>query len=299
MSDITIVDVGPRDGLQNEPVVLAPAVRARLVDRLVAAGLRGVEAASFVHPKLVPAMAGAEEVFSAIERRPGTAYTGLILNERGYDRACSAGVDDIRYGFAVTDAFGMQNQNQTTAQGLSLARRLVSLARRDGKRIGITLSVAFGCPFSGRVDPAHVLRLVDSLMETPPDDVALADTIGVAVPTRVTALVRGTRSLGARTAAHLHNTRNTGLANAVAALDAGATIFDSSVGGIGGCPFAPRATGNIGTEDLVYLFEEMGVGTGIDLGALIETSRWLGRQLGRELPALVSRAGPFPEAALS
>ena len=294
MSGVSICDVGPRDGLQNEARSLTPSVRASQCDRLAAAGLKKMEAASFVNPKLVPQMAGAEEVLSSLRRAPGVVYAGLVLNEKGYERAAAAGVDEIHYAFAATDEFGRRNQNATTAEGVTTALALVRRARADSMPITVTISVAFGCPFEGPVAPARVLGLVEQLMEAPADEICLADTIGVGVPRQVTELVSGARARGAVVGAHFHNTRNTGYANALAALDAGAVSLDSSVGGAGGCPFAPRATGNIATEDLVYTLRGMGVDTGIDLDALIETSHWLGEQLGKELPSMVARAGDYP-----
>ncbi|HEX7264952.1 MAG TPA: hydroxymethylglutaryl-CoA lyase [Candidatus Dormibacteraeota bacterium] len=290
---LIISDVGPRDGLQNEDRALDPAVRAELCDKLAAAGLKRIEAASFVNPKLVPQMAGAEEVMAALHRRPGTSYAGLVLNEKGYERAIAAGVDEVHYAFAATDEFGRRNQNATTEQGLQTALGLVARARSDRVPITVTISVAFGCPFEGRVPAKRVLDLVERLMAIPPDEVCLADTIGVGVPSQVHELVRGARDLGASVGAHFHNTRNTGYANAVEALAGGVVSLDASVGGAGGCPFAPKATGNIATEDLVYLLRGIGVDTGIDLEALISCSRWLGQQLGKELPGMVARAGDF------
>jgi isopropylmalate/homocitrate/citramalate synthase len=288
---ITVCDVGPRDGLQNDPTVLPVATRLELIERLAAAGVKRIESASFVNPKLVPAMAGADEIFASLKREPGVVYTGLALNEKGYERAVAAGVDDLRYGFSATDEFGLRNQNMSSADGLEGARRLIRRAREDGKRIGVTLSVVFGCPFSGAVDPARVIGLVEELMADPPDEISLADTIGVAVPTQVKPLIEAVVATGVATNGHFHDTRNTGVANAVAAVEAGASSLDGSVGGTGGCPFAPRATGNVATEDLVYLLDGMGVETGIDLQRLIETSHWLGEQLGRELPSMVAKAG--------
>ena len=293
---LIVCDVGPRDGLQNEDRTLEPAERAELCDRLSAAGLKRIEAASFVNPKLVPQMAGAEDVMAALHRRPSTSYAGLVLNEMGYDRAIAAGVNEVHYAFAATDEFGRRNQNATTKEGLQTALVMVSRARADRVPITVTISVAFGCPFEGPVPPAHVLNLVERLMAVPPDEICLADTIGVGVPSQVKVLVHGAREVGARVGAHFHNTRNTGYANAVAALEGGVVSLDSSIGGAGGCPFAPNATGNIATEDLVYLLRGIGVDTGIDLDALIECSHWLGRQLGKELPSMVSRAGDFPTA---
>jgi hydroxymethylglutaryl-CoA lyase/(R)-citramalyl-CoA lyase len=291
---VLICDVGPRDGLQNEDRTLEPLVRAELCDRLAAAGLKRIEAASFVNPKLVPQMAGAEEVMAALHRRQGTSYAGLVLNEKGYERAVAAGVDEVHFAFSATDEFGRRNQNATTEEGLKTALALVARARSERMPITVTLSVAFGCPFEGPVPPERVLNIVEHLMAVPPDEICLADTIGVAVPSQVKELVGGAMRLGATVGAHFHNTRNTGYANAVAALEEGAISLDASVGGAGGCPFAPKATGNIATEDLVYLLRGLGVATGIDLDLLIETSQWLAGQLGKELPGMLARAGDFP-----
>jgi isopropylmalate/homocitrate/citramalate synthase len=293
---LIVCDVGPRDGLQNEERLLEAPVRAELCDRLAAAGLKRIEAASFVNPKLVPQMAGAEAVMAALHRRGGTSYAGLVLNDTGYERAIAAGVDEVHYAFAATDEFGRRNQNASTEQGLQTALAMVARARSDRVPITVTISVAFGCPFEGVVPAQRVLDLVERLMAIPPDEICLADTIGVAVPSQVTTLVRGARELGATVGAHFHNTRNTGYANTVAALESGVVSLDASVGGAGGCPFAPKATGNIATEDLVYLLRGMGIDTGIDLEALIACSRWLGLQLGKELPGMVARAGDFPTA---
>jgi isopropylmalate/homocitrate/citramalate synthase len=293
---LIVCDVGPRDGLQNEPRTLEPAVRTELCDRLAAAGVRRMEAASFVNPKLVPQMAGAEEVMVALHRKAGTSYAGLVLNEKGYERAVSAGVDEVHYAFSAADEFGRRNQNATTEEGLKTALALVARARSERVPITVTISVAFGSPFDGPVPAKRVVEIVEHLMAVPPDEICLADTIGVGVPTQVRELVRGARSLGATVGAHFHNTRNTGYANALAALEEGVVSLDASVGGAGGCPFAPKATGNIATEDLVYLLRGMGVDTGIDLDALIQTSQWLGQQLGKELPSMVARAGDYPAA---
>jgi hydroxymethylglutaryl-CoA lyase/(R)-citramalyl-CoA lyase len=242
-------------------------------------------------------MAGAEEVMAALRRNPGTSYAGLVLNDKGYDRAVAAGVDEVHYAFAATDEFGRRNQNATTEEGLKTALALVARARSDRMPITVTVSVAFGCPFEGRVPPERVLGIVERLIAIPPDEVCLADTIGVGVPSQVKELVGGAIRLGATVGAHFHNTRNTGYANAVAALEEGVVSLDASVGGAGGCPFAPKATGNIATEDLVYLLRGLGVETGIDLEALIETSQWLAGQLGKELPGMLARAGDFPNKA--
>jgi isopropylmalate/homocitrate/citramalate synthase len=290
---IEIVDVGPRDGLQNEEKTLSPEIRAELCERLAAAGVGRVEAASFVDPKRVPQMAGAEEVMSAIERSPGTTYAGLVLNEKGYERAIGAGVDEVRYAFPVTETFARRNQNTTLADATQLAARLVERARLDGVRVSITLSAAFGDPFEGRVEPEHVLRIAASVAASGPDEIVLADTIGVGVPSQARKLIEGVLAHGITVACHFHDTRNTGIANAAAAVESGATVLDASVAGTGGCPFAPRATGNIATEDLVYLLHNMGYDTGIDLDALIEVAIWLAQQLNKELPGQVHKAGNF------
>ncbi|MGI8827787.1 MAG: hydroxymethylglutaryl-CoA lyase [Chloroflexota bacterium] len=291
---ISIVDVGPRDGLQNEATTLPPEVRAELCNRLAAAGVRRMEAASFVNPKLVPQMAGAEEVMASIQRVPGAIYAGLVLNEKGYERARAAWVDEVRFAFPVTESFARRNQNSTVAESISLGHRIVARAREDGLRVGVVLSTSFGDPFEGAVEPATVLRVAEQIQEARPDEIILADTIGTGVPSQVRELVKGVRSLGAIAGCHFHNTRNTGFANAFAAVEAGATVLDSSIGGAGGCPFAPRATGNVATEDLVYLMHGMGYDTGLDLDALITVSEWLAERLGKELPGQVYRAGGFP-----
>jgi len=294
---VEVVDVGPRDGLQNEDKTLAPEVRAELCERLAAAGAPRVEAASFVNPRRVPQMAGAEEVMEAIERRAGTIYAGLVLNEKGYERAIAAGVDEVRYAFPVTETFAGRNQNTTVVEAAELAGRLVERARLDGVRVSITLSAAFGDPFEGRVGAEHVLRIAGRVAEARPDEVVLADTIGVGVPTQVRELVGGIADFGVTVGCHFHDTRNTGMANAVAAVESGATVLDASVGGTGGCPFAPQATGNIATEDLVYLLHGMGYETGIDLEAMIGVASWMAEQLGKELPGQVYKAGSFEPAA--
>jgi hydroxymethylglutaryl-CoA lyase/(R)-citramalyl-CoA lyase len=294
---VEIVDVGPRDGLQNEDKTLSPKIRAELCERLAAAGVPRVEAASFVNPKRVPQMAGAEEVMVAIDRRPGTTYAGLVLNERGYERAIEAGVDEVRYAFPVTETFARRNQNTTVADATELAGRLTERARLDGVRVSITLSAAFGDPFEGRVEPGHVLGIAEKVAQAAPDEIVLADTIGVGVPSQVRDLVAGVFAYGITVGCHFHDTRNTGMANSVAAIESGAAVLDASVGGTGGCPFAPRATGNIATEDLVYLLHGMGYETGVDLEALIACAAWMAEQLGKELPGQVYKAGNFEPVA--
>jgi isopropylmalate/homocitrate/citramalate synthase len=294
---VTICDVAPRDGLQNEATHLEPAVRAELVNRLSAAGLPRIEAVSFVNPQRVPQMAGAEEVVAAIEREPGVVYAGLALNEKGYDRLAATGLDEVHYAFAATETFNQRNSNSTVEDSVQAAERIVRRAHADGIRATVTIGVAFGCPFEGAVDPGYVIELAGRLAAAGSDEIVFADTVGVGVPRQARALVSEGAKLGVPVGVHLHNTRNTGFANALAALEAGAAVFDASVGGIGGCPFAPRATGNIGTEDLVYLFAGEGVETGIDLEALIGVAEWLEGRLGRQLPGQVYRAGAFAPVA--
>ncbi|MGI8478563.1 MAG: hydroxymethylglutaryl-CoA lyase [Gaiellaceae bacterium] len=293
-SRVTVFEVGPRDGLQNEPEILEPGVRAELVHRLVGAGLRAAEVASFVDPRRVPQMAGAEEVVTAIERVDGVVYAGLALNERGYERLVASGLDEVRFAFGATESFNQRNQNASVRESLKTALRIVERAHSDGIRVAVTVSVAFGCPFEGPVDEGRVLELAAEIAAARPDAILLADTIGVGVPMQVRTLVARAVELGVPVGGHFHNTRNTGYANALAALEAGATVLDASVGGLGGCPFAPRATGNIATEDLVYLLHGDGVETGIDLDALIAVSGWMEDVLGRELEGQVYRAGSFP-----
>jgi isopropylmalate/homocitrate/citramalate synthase len=283
---VTICDVGPRDGLQNEPETLPAATRAELVNRLAAAGLARVEAASFVRPDAVPQMADAEEVVAAIERRDGTQYSGLALNEKGYERLAASGLDRVNFTLAATETFSRRNANQSVAEAQAAAENVIE---RSELPVTLTISVSFGCPFEGRVDPAVVAEIAGRFSSA---EIVLADTIGVATPHQVKELVERTRAPGV----HLHNTRNTGYANAVAALESGVTFFDASCGGLGGCPYAPRATGNIATEDLVYLLEGEGVETGVDLDRLIATSTWLESVLGRRLEGQVYRAGAWTGA---
>jgi hydroxymethylglutaryl-CoA lyase/(R)-citramalyl-CoA lyase len=281
---LTICDVGPRDGLQNEPDALAPRTRAQLVDRLAATGLRRIEAVSFVRDDLVPQMAGAEEVVAAIERRDGVEYSGLVLNRAGYERLVQTGLDRVNCTLAATEGFSLRNANASVEDA---AARVREIATESERPVTVTISVAFGCPFEGRVHPGRVVELARSFEDA---EVVLADTIGVATPAQVRRLVADAGAEGF----HGHNTRSTGYANALAAVEAGATVLDASVGGLGGCPFAPRATGNVATEDLVYLLEGEGIDTGVDLDALIGVATWLEEVLGRTLPGQVHLAGGWP-----
>ncbi len=294
---VTLCDVGPRDGLQNDPKILAPGVRAELTDRLAAAGLPRVEVVSFVHPERVPQMAGAEEVVAALNRRPGTVYAGLVLNDKGYDRLAMTGLDEMHFAFASTETFNQRNQGAAVAESIATAVRLVGRARDDGLRSTVTIGASFGCPFEGAVDPGRVTEIVAELAAAAPNEIVLADTIGVGTPSRVRTLVAAAVPAGPPIGVHLHNTRNTGYANAIAALEAGASMLDASIGGIGGCPFAPRATGNIATEDLVYMLHGEGIETGVDLDAVVVIAEWLEDVLGRPLEGQVYRAGTFAPVA--
>ncbi|TML51237.1 MAG: hydroxymethylglutaryl-CoA lyase [Actinobacteria bacterium] len=284
---LTICDVGPRDGLQNEPDTLAPSLRAELVNRLAAAGLPRIEAVSFVRDERVPQMAGAEAVAAGIARRDGVEYAGLVLNEQGFERLRRTELDRVNVTLGATDTFNRRNGNASLAEATARVQRILAVADRPTTA---TISVAFGCPFEGELDPGAVAELA---AELDAGELVLADTIGVATPAAVLSLIeRVARDTSADAIGfHGHNTRNTGYANALAALEAGATVLDASIGGLGGCPYAPRATGNIATEDLVYLLEGEGVHTGVDLDALVQVSQWLEDVLGRTLEGQVYRAG--------
>ena len=284
---ITICEVGPRDGLQNERDVLPPETRAELVNRLATTGLRRIEVVSFVRDDAVVQMAGAEDVVGEIERRDGVEYAGLVLNETGFERFQASGLDRVNVTLGATESFNQRNANASLDEAKQRASRIATA--RPAKTT-VTISVAFGCPFEGRVDPVVVSGLADQFRRLGVDEIVLADTIGVATPRQVRGLIEETKADGF----HGHNTRNTGFANAFAALEAGVTTLDASVGGLGGCPFAPRATGNIATEDLVYMLEGDGVETGVDLDELISVSEWLESLLGRKLEGQVYRAGSFP-----
>lgn len=290
---VTVCDVGPRDGLQNDPKILPPAARAELVNRLAEAGLPRIEAVSFVHPARVPQMAGAEEVVAGIQRRPGVLYAGLVLNERGYDRFAATDLHEVHFAFGATETFNRRNANASVEESIQVGERILARARADGARVTVTIGASFGCPFEGRVDPRRILDIAARLVAAGADEIVFADTIGVAVPRQLRYLVAEGVRLGRPIGVHLHNTRNTGFANACAAIEAGALVLDASVGGVGGCPFAPRATGNICTEDLVYLLHGEGIETGIDLGALVGVARWLEGMLERQLEGQLYRAGVF------
>lgn len=284
-----ICEVGPRDGLQNESEALPPQVRAELIHRLGSTGLTRIETVSFVRPDTVPQMADAETVLELASRRPEIVYSGLVLNARGLERFLASSLDEAHLVIAVSDTFSERNTNSTVAEALAFAVDALAELERADRSTTVAIAVAFGCPFEGHIDPGRVSDLAERLAAAGAQEVSLADTIGVAAPREVKRLVARLARLGVRVGVHLHNTRNSGYANAVAALEAGASTLDSSIGGIGGCPFAPQASGNIATEDLVYILERDGVDTGIDLDALNATARWLEAQLKRPLPGLVYR----------
>lgn len=290
---VTICDVAPRDGLQNDKMILEPAVRAELVNRLAAAGVMRIEVGSFVNPAKVPTMAGIEELVKLIDRKPGVVYAGLALNDRGYDRLRETGLDEVHLAFAASPTFNERNSGATVEDSLASAIRSVARAHEDGIRATVTIGTSFGCPFEGAMDPGYILGLAERLAAAGTDEIGFADTVGVGVPRQVRHLITEGVKLGKPVAGHFHNTRNTGIANAYEAVACGATVLDASVAGIGGCPFAPRATGNICTEDLVYMLHGEGIATGVDLDALLVISEWLEGILERPLEGMVYKAGNF------
>jgi hydroxymethylglutaryl-CoA lyase len=298
---IEIVEVAPRDGLQNEKVLVGLEDKAELVRRAIDAGARRIEVGSFVNPAKVPQMAGTDELIAMLPRRDDVTYIGLLMNQRGLDRAIAAGIDEVGAVCVSTDSFAMRNQGQLSDESVAVAAGLVRAGIAAGKSAQVTIGAAFGCPFEGEVAPERVVEMAKRLAEANPREIALADTIGVATPGEVDRLVRAVAAaIGPiPVRVHLHNTRNTGLANAWAAAAAGARAIDTALGGIGGCPFAPKATGNIPTEDVVYMFERSGLATGLDLDALIAGAEWLAGVMGSTLPGMVSRAGNFPGALSS
>ncbi len=293
---IEIVEVGPRDGLQNDPALLDTAVKLEFIDRLIDAGVRRLEAVSFVHPKLVPAMADAEAVMAGVPRGRGVRYIGLALNERGMRRALAAGCDEINYVMVASEGFGLRNQKATPEQSAALFERIAILAHDENVPVSVTISVAFGDPFDGEVPVDRLAALCRRAAAAGASEIALGDTIGVAVPWDVRQRLQAVREAapGVPLRVHFHNTRNTALANIYAAMESGVRIVDASCGGIGGCPFAPAATGNVPTEDVVYMLQRGGFETGIDLEKMVATAHWLEGVLGHDVPSLLSKAGPFP-----
>ena len=297
---ILICDVGPRDGLQSEERIWSVAERVELIDRLAASGLRRMEAVSFVNPKRVPQMAGAEEVMAAIKRPGGVQFAGLALNLRGAERAIDAGVDEVRYVVVASESFNQRNQGATIEKTLADFEAVSNLVAKAGLMLTATIAASFGCPFEGDVPLQRVVEIANRLVASGASEINLADTIGAAVPTQVSERIDAVgAAIGPEVAlsCHFHNTRNIGLANAEAALEAGVASLDASIGGIGGCPFAPAATGNIPTDDLLYMLDRSGVQTGVSLDKIIETSNWLQEQLGRSVPAMLPKAGIFPQVA--
>lgn len=293
---IEIVEVGPRDGLQNEPGLLSFATRREFIERIVDCGLRRIEVASFVNPRRVPQMADADVLVRSLPNFPDVRYIGLVLNRRGFDRALASGCGEIGMVVVATDTFNMRNQGATTEESVATWLDIARAARAAGLRAQVTISAAFGCPFEGEVAPEKIVALAQTLAEGEPVEIAIADSIGVAAPSQVTDLMERLQKVlpGMKLRCHFHNTRNTGIANAWAAVEAGVDVLDASIGGIGGCPFAPAATGNIPTEDLLYMLSRNGIETGVDLERTMATARWLEEQLGRKVPGLLSKAGSFP-----
>ncbi len=293
---VEIVEVAPRDGLQNERQLVSTEDKLALVGRLVEAGARRIEATSFVNPRRVPQMADADAVMAGVPRREGLGYSGLALNRRGAERAIAAGCDEVTYVVVASETFSQRNQGRGVDDVLAEWAEVSAATRAAGRRANLLIAAAFGCPFEGRMDPDAVLAIVERGLEAAPDEVGLADTIGVGVPSQVRDLFGRLGELvpGLPRRAHFHNTRNTGYANAYAALEAGVTVLDASAGGIGGCPFAPRATGNIATEDLVYMLDGLGVATGISVDAVAALDPWLAERLGHDVPGQLGKAGNFP-----
>ena len=296
-SSCTIVEVGPRDGLQSEPEILPTATKIEYISRAIDAGIRRLEVVSFVHPKLVPQMADAEQVVAGLPKRDDVIYIGLILNKRGFERAAAAGVDEVGMPVVTSDTFNRRNQGVGTEESIDAWLEIAELAKAEGIRPSVTVAAAFGCPFEGEIPVERVVDLAKRVMAADPVELAFADTIGVGVPAQVTKLIGAVRAElpDVPLRCHFHNTRNTGLANAYAAVEAGVSALDASTGGIGGCPFAPAATGNIPTDDLLYMLDRSGIHTGVELDKIVDTSHWLAEQLGRPVPAMLPRAGAFPQ----
>jgi hydroxymethylglutaryl-CoA lyase len=296
---VSIIEVGPRDGLQSEPEILSTAAKLDFIQRAIDAGIRRLEVTSFVHPKRVPQMADAEAVIAGLPKRDDVTYIGLVLNRKGFERARDAGIDEIGMAVVASDTYNQRNQGVPTSESIKAWLDIARDAKAAGMRANVMVSSAFGCPFEGEVPLARVLEIVDEVMAGEPVELGLADSIGVGVPSQTTEMMQAVRERVANTPirCHFHNTRNTGLANAFAAVEAGVNSLDASIGGIGGCPFAPAATGNIPTDDLLYMLDRSGVATGVDLHKIIETSNWLQEALGKAVPALLPKAGIFPEVA--
>ena len=299
MSKVSICEVGPRDGLQSEPELLSTEVKKEFITRSVSAGIKNIEVTSFVHPKKVPQMADAEELVASLPEHDDVSYIGLIMNQRGFQRAKDCGIKEVGMVIVSTDTYNMKNQGVVTQQSIDNWLEISAEAKASGIRTNVLIACSFGCPYEGEVDPEHIALIAEKVLEGSPDIIGLADSVGVAVPNQIKRTFSLVKELAPNVPlrTHLHNTRNTGLANAAAAIDAGVTIIDSSTGGIGGCPFAPKATGNIPTDDLLYMLNRSGVETGVDLNQVVDNSEWLETKLGRAVPAMVPKAGIFPENA--
>jgi len=299
VSKVSILEVGPRDGLQSEPEILPTEIKKEFITRTINAGIKNIEVTSFVHPKKVPQMADAEKLVESLPERDDVTYIGLIMNQRGFERARDCGIDEVGMVIVSTDTYNMKNQNVVTQQSIDNWLDIASSAKSAGIRTSVVIACSFGCPYEGEVDPEHIASIAEQILKGEPDVIGLADSVGVAVPNQIKttfALIKDLApTIPLRT--HLHNTRNTGLANAAAAVEAGVTIIDASTGGIGGCPFAPKATGNIPTDDLLYMLDRSGIETGVNLKEIVKTTDWLENQLGRSVPAMVPKAGIFPENA--
>jgi len=299
VSKVSILEVGPRDGLQSEPEIIPTAIKKEFITRTINAGIKNIEVTSFVHPKKVPQMADAEKLVESLPERDDVTYIGLIMNQRGFERARDCGIDEVGMVIVSTDTYNMKNQNVVTQQSIDNWLDIASSAKSAGIRTSVVIACSFGCPYEGEVDPEHIASIAEQILKGEPDVIGLADSVGVAVPNQIKttfALIKDLApTIPLRT--HLHNTRNTGLANAAAAVEAGVTIIDASTGGIGGCPFAPKATGNIPTDDLLYMLDRSGIETGVNLKEIVKTTDWLENQLGRSVPAMVPKAGIFPENA--
>ncbi|ODU22532.1 MAG: hydroxymethylglutaryl-CoA lyase [Sphingomonas sp. SCN 67-18] len=293
---VEIVEVGPRDGLQNEAYLVSTADKIALVERAIDYGARRIEVTSFVNPRRVPQMADAEAVVAGLPQRADVTYIGLALNMRGAERAIAAGLDEVGAVCVSTDSFAMRNQGQSCAESVDVARDIVALAKASGRSASVTIAAAFGCPFEGDVPAEHIVGMAVRAAENGAREIALADTIGVATPAQVSRLVRMVRAAIAPTPVrvHFHNTRNTGIANVWAAVSGGVSIVDASLGGLGGCPFAPGASGNVPTEDVLYMLERSGIWTGLTIDRALAASAWLGGVMGKSLPAMLGRAGMFP-----
>ena len=293
---VELVEVSARDGLQNEPELLSTEQKLELIARSVSSGLKRLEVASFVNPKKVPQMADAAEVMAGLPTRDGVTYIALALNRRGFERAAESGAREVNFVLAASDAFAMRNSGAPMLGLVDALTEVAALATTAGIRVSATISVAFGCPFEGEVPAERVNDLVRRAADAGVFEIALADTIGVGVPSQVRGLFGQAKASAplAQLRAHFHNTRNTALANALAAFECGVKVIDGSLAGIGGCPFAPGAAGNVPTEDLVYLFERMGISTGVDLAGAIDTAKFIGAALGKITPGMVSKAGAFP-----